>query len=376
MCRALAERGVDPLIVATDADGPDRLAVPIGERTTWEDVPALFFHRDFSESFKYSRGLAGWVREHVAEFDVVHIHAVLSHACLSSAAASRRAHVPYVLRPLGTLAPWSLEQKAAKKRILLALGGNRAIRHAAAIHCTSDEERRGIELAFPHATGVVIPLGIDPIFLEAPEVAWSERDRDPYVLVVSRLHHKKNLEALIKAFLSVASRHDRPWRLVIAGGGEPSYVAMLHDLLRQLGASDRVQLVGWVKGEQKLRLMRSASVFALASLHENFGVSVLEALASGVPALVSRQVDLAGAVGGAGAGWIVETSIESLSRHLDEALGDTAERATRGRAARELAKRFAWPGVAAELIDLYQSIRANGASLAGAVFSSTATVRH
>ena len=132
MCRALSERGVEPLILSTNADGPGRLNVPIAERTTWQGVPALFFERDFSESFKYSRGLARWTRGHIAEFEVVHIHGVLSHACLSAAAACRRAGVPYVLRPLGTLAPWSLGQKSIKKRILLSLGARRALREALA----------------------------------------------------------------------------------------------------------------------------------------------------------------------------------------------------------------------------------------------------
>src|SRR4051794_31345052 len=53
MCRAVAAVGVEPFIVATDADGPRRLTVPLGETTTWDGVPAVFFKRDWSESYKY-----------------------------------------------------------------------------------------------------------------------------------------------------------------------------------------------------------------------------------------------------------------------------------------------------------------------------------
>src|SRR6476659_9965568 len=91
MCRALAEQGVDTLIVSTDADGPDRLPVTRGEPTSWRGVPAIFFRRDFSESFKYSRALGSWMARNVRDFDVVHIHAVLSHAPLTAAHACRRA---------------------------------------------------------------------------------------------------------------------------------------------------------------------------------------------------------------------------------------------------------------------------------------------
>src|SRR5262245_36938499 len=166
MCDALLKSGVETLIVTTNADGELRLNVAVGESTAWQGVPALFFNRDFSESFKFSARLAGWLRHHVAEFDVVHIHAVLSHSCLAAASACRAKRVPYVLRPLGTLAPWSLEQKAFRKRLLLKLSAAGLLRDAAAIHCTSEQELADLAGRFPATRGVVIPLGIDPTFLE------------------------------------------------------------------------------------------------------------------------------------------------------------------------------------------------------------------
>ena len=376
MCDALLKSGQDVLIVATNADGDGRLDVPIGERTTWQGVPALFFEREFSESFKYSSGLARWLGPHVREFDVVHIHAVLSHACLSAARACRIGQVPFVMRPLGTLAPWSLGQKAFRKQAMLALGARRAILLAGAIHCTSEEERRGIEQAFPGARAVVIPLGVDAAYLEAPEVSAQERTSDRYVLAVSRLHPKKNLEALIEAFAGVSARLPDSWRLVIAGAGEPRYVDRLQQFARQIGdGGARVTFPGWVDGAQKRELIQRASVFALASLHENFGVSVLEALASGVPVFLSSEVDLADVVRQAGAGWVVKPAVESLTAGLAEALGNAADRSARGGAARTLARRFAWPNIAAELNDLYRRLRPGSEQLGNPVLSSAATGR-
>src|SRR5205085_1067284 len=108
MCRALRGGGVDTLIATTDADGEGRLAVELGRHTLFKDVPAIFFSRQWSEAYKYSRPLAHWLDAHVGDFDVVHIHAVFSHACLAAAKACRKRGVPYVVRPLGTLDPWSL----------------------------------------------------------------------------------------------------------------------------------------------------------------------------------------------------------------------------------------------------------------------------
>src|SRR5262249_8035955 len=162
----------------------------------------------------------------------------------------------------------------------------------------------------------------------------------------SRIHPKKNLEALIAAFLAAApSQHER-WRLVIAGDGEPHYVEQLRQLAAQGDRDGRVTFAGWVDGAQKHALIQRASLFALASLHENLGGSVLEALASGVPAILSADVDLANAVRQHAAGWVVQPTIESIREGLADAFSHPAERSARGGAARILARRFAWPGIA------------------------------
>ena len=355
MCRALSAAGVEPLVATTDADGAGSLAVAFGETTTWQGTPTIFFKKTFSESYKYSRAFAEWIDSHVQHFNVVHIHAVLSHLCLAAASACRRHGVPYVIRPLGTLAPWSLGQKPFRKRLLLRFGGLDVLRGAAVVQYTSAEERLGVESIFDVSRGVVVPLGVDSELLEAPVPTAVERDRRPYVLALSRLHPKKNIEALMQGFVLATAGHHR-WSLVVAGTGEAGYVESLRALAKRLSADSRVRFVGWVDGDRKRELMRNASLFALCSKHENFGVAVLEALAAGVPAVITRQVDLASEVERTRAGWVVDDVEESLRRALADAIENPAERDARGRAAREHACQFAWPAVAAQLMRVYESV--------------------
>jgi glycosyltransferase involved in cell wall biosynthesis len=352
MCRALRAQGIETFLASTNADGGQQLDLPVGAPVQWKDIPAIFFERDFSESLKYSHGFATWIARHVSDFDLVHIHGFLSHLCLSAAAAARKAGIPYVIRPLGTLAPWSLEQKGLKKRVLLALGARRALEAASAIHCTSDEERRGVEAAFPSARCVVIPLGIESNWFEDSPIGKDVTDNARYVLALSRLHPKKNLEALIEAFTVTASE---PWQLVIAGSGDADYTERLERLVRKTGGH-RVRLVGWADDTRKRTLIAAASLFVLVSWQENFGISVVEALASGVPALVSDRVDIADLVQSRGAGWMVEPSVEAIARGLRHALADDAERGSRARAARALAHEFAWPGIADRIGTLYAGL--------------------
>lgn len=358
MCRSLAALGVEIQLATTDADGTRTLDVPIGELTTWQDIPAIFFRRDFSEAYKYSRGLRRWLTRHVGDFDVVHIHAVLSHASIAAAAACRRMSVPYIVRTLGTIDPWSLRQKPIRKKLLFALGGRGMLDEAAAIHYTSSAEKKRAEETLGVGRGVVVPLGIDARWLSDGHVSAEERARDPYVLVLSRLHPKKNLESLIAAFASVAAAEnlDPRWRLVVAGAGDASYMDSLRRLVEHHRLERRVSFPGWIDGEAKHQLTRGAALFAAPSFQENFGVSMVEALAAGVPALVSREVNLADAVEAASAGWLVDPNRAALTAGLLAAMSSATERDRRGRAAREFARQFTWPRVANELEALYRRL--------------------
>jgi glycosyltransferase involved in cell wall biosynthesis len=355
MCQALVRQGISPTIVATDADGGERLEVAVNRPCSWHGIDAMFFSRQFSESFKYSRPLAQWLSAHVRDFSVVHVHAVLSHAPLAAANAAYRRRVPYVVRPLGTLDPWSLGQKRLKKQLLLRTIAMPILRRAAAIQYTSAEEQASVERTLGLSGGVVIPLGVEPSLLMAPVISDASRADDRYVLALSRLHPVKNLVALVEAFADVVA-NESGWRLVIAGDGDLDYRAQIEAAIARRGVNRRVTLAGWVEGEVKQRLLRRASLFALPSLHENFGVSLVEAMAAGVPVLVSRQVHLADHVDTARAGWVVSVDRTSMASGLRAALMADQERARRARSARELASRFAWPRVAEELAALYRRL--------------------
>src|SRR5581483_6875524 len=99
MCRALRGVGVETLVATTDADGSDRLPVPLGTVIAFGGVPAIFFRRQWSEALKYSRPLGRWLEGHVGAFDLVHVHGVFSHACLAAARSAARRGIPYLVRP-------------------------------------------------------------------------------------------------------------------------------------------------------------------------------------------------------------------------------------------------------------------------------------
>jgi glycosyltransferase involved in cell wall biosynthesis len=358
-CLALDALGIGTLIVTTDADGAGRLRVDLDRVTTYSGVRTRFFSRVWSEAFKYSPQFARWVRRHARDFDAVHIRGVLSHVCLAAAMACRTAHVPYVMEPLGTLDRWSLAQKPWRKRVLLGAGGRRALKGAVAIRCTSIEENRQVESLLGVKTGMVIPLAINAAPMTASADALAKRDQDRYVLVLSRLHPVKGLELLIDAF-AAATASDRTsarWRLVIAGNGEPEYVNKIRAHAGASPVAERIVFEGWVDGSRKSALLDGASLFALPSHHENFGMSLAEALACGVPAIISPHVQLAETVAASGAGWVSALTLEALSSTLREAWSSDGQLAAKGQAARSLGQMFSSARVAQQLVELYEHVR-------------------
>ena len=341
MCRALMQQGIEVLLVTTDA------GLNENNVAEYKGVPAKLFPSEFGESFKYSRPLASWLTANIRDFDLVHVHAVFNHSSVAAARACRRAGVPYLIRPLGTLDPWSMSQKSLRKRIFWQVVGKRMLQGAAAVHYTSEAEKLSTERLTGLNHGRVVPLGIE-------HTSATTREKLPYVLVLSRLHPKKGLDVLIDAFLSLVQRRQfADWRLVLAGDGPPEYVAKLKSKASQC---ERIEFTGWVDGEQKDALLGGASLLALPSHQENFGLCVMEALSNAVPVLVSPGVNLAPEIVTANAGWVAAIDKESLTAKLAEALSDEAERVKRGRAGQQLSLLYSWENATKSLVQLYQQV--------------------
>ncbi|MFI5177513.1 MAG: glycosyltransferase [Vicinamibacterales bacterium] len=356
MCRALAGYDVDCVVATTDADGPERLPVETGSIVRYGDVPVIFFPRTFSESLKWSGPLASWVHSHVSGFDLVHIHAVFSHASITAGRACRRAGVPYLVRPLGNLDPWSLARHGWRKQVLLRLGARELLRRADAIHYTSDAERALAERALPGLPrGVVVPLGVeDDLFAGTSPVPPNE---PPYLLALCRLDVKKGIDLLIEAFHALhAGGSAADWSLTIAGDGDPAYVARLHRLADTGAARDRITFRGWVTGPERHALIAGAGAFALPSHQENFGLSVVEAMACAVPVIITPGVNVSSEVAQHHAGWVVPRERGAWAQALARVLADRTELARRGRLARGLAEQFRWPSVGRQLVDAYGAL--------------------
>jgi glycosyltransferase involved in cell wall biosynthesis len=380
MCRALIARGHE-IAIATTRHGLSGLNGNGKGAQLYNGTSTHFFPVQWGNGFKYSRPLKTWLDNNVRNFDVVHIHAVFNHSSIAAARSCRKHLVPYVVRPLGTLDPWSLKQKSFRKSLFWNLAAKRMMADAATIHYTAQAEFDLVKDSLGLTHGIVVPLGVgssDSVLgPQASSPAPNQRSLDqehgyvrrgqagtpavpgpsPYILFLSRLHPKKGLDVLIKAFVAVHKNHEfSEWRLVIAGDGDAAYVNSLKQLVRSNSADGIVSFIGWVSGDEKRDVLRTASLLVLPSHQENFGLCALEALAEGVPVVVSSDVNLANEIADAGAGWISAIDVVSLEKTISEAMGDDEERLSRGLAGKVFSKNFSWESIAEQLEKMYSSI--------------------
>jgi glycosyltransferase involved in cell wall biosynthesis len=144
---------------------------------------------------------------------------------------------------------------------------------------------------------------------------------------------------------------------VLAGSGDPAFVTHLQQEGVRLGIGSDILWAGFLSGEEKWNALADADLFVLPSYSENFGVAVVEAMAWGLPVVVSDHVGIHKEVIEAQAGLVVPCDIEKLTQAFIRLLSDTQLRALIARNGQSLArKHFSIEAVTERLIELYTEL--------------------
>jgi glycosyltransferase involved in cell wall biosynthesis len=359
MERALADRGVNVTTVTTDDDGKGRRLSMVREEAIETEFATRWYFPLNTEFYKVSLSLARWLQKNIKKFDVVHAHALFSFAPIAAAYIARGQSVPYILRPLGVLGRYGLSgRRPYLKRVSLNLIERPLIESAAVVHFTSVAEKAEVEALGLTCNGVVIPLGVDTGNVDHFKKRTSlKSDSVIELLFLSRIDPKKNLENLLRA-LSLVLMTRRNLRLSIAGSGDPAYIDTLQALAQHLQVADRVKWLGFVDGDQKLEVLGSATAFVLPSYSENFGVSVVEALSSGLPCIVSRYIAISMEIEIANAGVVTDTEPASIAKGILRVVDNNNEYFAMSVAAQKLARaRFSREVMGRSLDELYRKIK-------------------
>ena len=359
MARAVAQLGHRVSIYTTNQDGPGILSVPT-DRPLWrEGVEMRYFPIQPPRFWGTSWPLAHALRQEIKGFDLVHVHSLYFFHDLVSGHYCRIFGVPYLIQPHGSLDPFIYWHHRWRKRFMEWGFQNRTIRKASAILFTTAEER---ELAAPFTfgtPGVVVPLGIGADEFAVMPEPGSFRRRHPeigdkrIILFFGRINFKKGLDILAKAYGAVARRR-QDVHLVIAGPDNEGWGARVRTWLSEEGVLGRTTFTGMLLGPDKLAVLRDASMFVLPSYTENFGLAVIEAMAVGLPIIISDKVNIWREVESAGAGKVVPCEAGKLTEAILDLLDKPEMAREIGQKGQALVRdEFHWPDIALRLQETY-----------------------
>ncbi|MHB8813060.1 MAG: glycosyltransferase [Steroidobacteraceae bacterium] len=340
MLRALGRRGVAVEAVATDDDGgAARLDVPLDRFIDFDGQRVRFFPRQ-SRKYAFSAPMRSWLRANVRSYDIIHTHELFTFAPLAAARLARAARIPYVMTPHGALDTWGMRNKSRLvKATSVHLVEGPLLAAAAAVNFMTPLERaraaqRGLSFrALVLPVGLVDPDGPQEGTLEPVDALTGDRRR--MLLFLARIHPIKCADVLLRAF---AGLEDRETVLVMAGGGEPWLVDSLRRLASELGLDGRVKWLGFTSGAGKRWLLARATLLALPSASENYGIAAVEAMHAGLPVIVTAGCGLADFVSRHGAGIVTDGSVGALrsalatvlvSDDVARGMGEAGRRATR-----------------------------------------------
>jgi glycosyltransferase involved in cell wall biosynthesis len=285
-------------------------------------------------NFGYSSRLDSWLTHNVSRFDAIVVNGIWMYFSAAVRRAALRANVPYFVFTHGALDPWFKHRyplKQIKKQLYWSLFEHKVMRDASAVLFTTAEEQVVSHGAFwPYRCNPkVVGYGIgDPLLsssqskdcIEARQQlkrALPELGDRRFILFLARIHEKKGIDLLLQA-IARNSDHYQEHAFVIAGAGKDAYVSELVLLATKFGIQKQLIWAGPMYGELKWAAIREAEAFVLPSHQENFGISVAEALACGVPVLITDKVNIWREIVAEGGGLVENDDVSGICHLLEK----------------------------------------------------------
>lgn len=264
--------------------------------------------------------------------------------------------IPYIITPRSGMTREALARRRIKKLFGNILFFRGMVERACGLHFLSEPEARAS--SFWRKPFFVAGNGI-----ELPEVGDDGLDRRGRsnrlrLVFIGRIEpYQKGLDRLIKGVKSWVGRGDGDAISIGLYGPETGESERLRRLVASEGLESIIRFEGPVYEEKKASVLRGADAFVLTSRFEGLPMAVLEALAYGVPCLLTPGTNIADEVVDGGAGWLVEGTAESIGRGIYRVLAERQRLPTMARNARRLAEeRFSWPSAAEGTLKGYRRL--------------------
>jgi glycosyltransferase involved in cell wall biosynthesis len=216
--------------------------------------------------------------------DVIHIHGVWMYPQYIAAKFAVKNKIPFIISSHGMYEPWLWTKGRIKKNIYFNFLIKSLFSKASKIHAITPAEKNNLKKFFSYSKLIEIP---NLISFKKP-FDKTVNSKENYVLFLGRLHEKKGIELLIIAF-SKLKKGD----LILKIAGEfNQYKFILDKLIEKLGLQKKVQFLGLVTGEEKIKLFKNAYLFVAPSYSEVIGMVNLEAALQKTPVITTFQTGI------------------------------------------------------------------------------------
>jgi len=328
-----------------------------------------YFNRNFKQliysdllgQMNISLNMRKAVKDHLKEFDIVHIHSWQQFPDILLHHYTKKYHVPFVLQVHGSLP--QIGPKMLLKWVYDISFGYRILRDASKVIALSEVEAQQYRsMGVPDEKIAVIPNGIDlsEYAVLPPRGSFKRKfgmkDEEKIVLYLGRLHKIKGIDILVKAFINVIENLDDV-RLVIVGPDDGSLYE-LQTLIKDLGVGNKVIFIGPLYGLDKIEAYADSEVYVLSSRYETFPMTILEAYACGKPIITSNVGGLKDLVINGETGLLIESgNTEQLAKNILHLLNDNGRAEEMGLKGRQLVEeKFAINKVVAKLEKVYLEV--------------------
>ena len=302
---------------------------------TWESVDMLQKYR--VKYFKYygysnltfSPALYQEVKKIVKNYDLVILQGVWNFPLFTTGYLANKHNVPYIIIPHGTLYQETWEMKSKwYKDLLYRVAVKKILKNASRIQFTTIDEKENVFTYLGlNQEYYIVPNSIDlskynnlPIKNEFLKQHPSLIDKK-IILFFGRITQKKGLDILIKSLKVLKDKRD-DFVLLIAGPDSEGYWSTIKKQIIENNLSNNVLYVGMLEGEDKLRVLIDSDLFILSSYSENFGMSVIEAMAADLPVIISNKVGIHNEVEKEDAGIVTSLDPSKIATVINSLLSD------------------------------------------------------
>lgn len=378
----LVKKGHEVTVFCTNSNLDEDLDVPTDRPIDVDGVQVWYFRRteplqkyfsfvsylSKSIGFLYAPKMKAELERIMPNIDVVDTQLPFIYPGYACGRAAIETNTALFYHQRGVFDTARLTFRSAKKRAYIAAVERPILRKATTLIALTEAERFSYRALGVDTDIRVVPNGVDVAVASSGDKKRANKrlglkESDKVLLFMARLHPLKGVRLLAEAFGRLA-KGDPSLHLVLAG---PDEFSMEEELRREVIASgygDRVHFPGMVMGEQKQDLLARADIFCLPSAGEGFSIGILEGLASGTAALISKECHFS-ELESVGAGRVVERTPELVAAALAGMLSNPDRLRAMGAAGQALvARKYTWDAISDQLIEVYQEgIEKNARSL-------------